>query len=105
MIWHEFKIPEREGVSSIQVDGKKLCLVYQSGQPHITSAKCPHAGADLSQGWCEDGKLICPFHRHAFDIETGKGNPGQGNYINTYPTKQENGSWYVGITKPWWKIF
>ncbi|MFD2742938.1 MULTISPECIES: Rieske (2Fe-2S) protein [Sphingobacterium] len=105
MIWHKFKIPEQAGVFSIDIAGKKLCLVYQSGQPHIMSSKCPHAGADLSQGWCEEGKLICPFHRHAFDIRSGRGNPGQGNYIKTYPTKEENGIWYVGIVKPWWHIF
>jgi phenylpropionate dioxygenase-like ring-hydroxylating dioxygenase large terminal subunit len=28
---------------------------------------CPHMGAMLSTGWCEDGKVVCPFHALAFD--------------------------------------
>jgi phenylpropionate dioxygenase-like ring-hydroxylating dioxygenase large terminal subunit len=28
---------------------------------------CPHMGAMLSAGWCEDGKVVCPFHALAFD--------------------------------------
>jgi phenylpropionate dioxygenase-like ring-hydroxylating dioxygenase large terminal subunit len=28
---------------------------------------CPHMGAMLSAGWCEDGKIVCPFHALAFD--------------------------------------
>jgi phenylpropionate dioxygenase-like ring-hydroxylating dioxygenase large terminal subunit len=31
---------------------------------------CPHMGAMLSEGWCEDGKVVCPYHALAFD---GKG--------------------------------
>jgi phenylpropionate dioxygenase-like ring-hydroxylating dioxygenase large terminal subunit len=28
---------------------------------------CPHMGAMLSEGWCEEGKVVCPFHALAFD--------------------------------------
>jgi phenylpropionate dioxygenase-like ring-hydroxylating dioxygenase large terminal subunit len=28
---------------------------------------CPHMGAMLSEGWCEDGKVVCPYHALAFD--------------------------------------
>ncbi len=28
---------------------------------------CPHMGAMLSAGWCEDGQVVCPFHALAFD--------------------------------------
>jgi phenylpropionate dioxygenase-like ring-hydroxylating dioxygenase large terminal subunit len=28
---------------------------------------CPHMGAMLSAGWCEAGKVVCPFHALAFD--------------------------------------
>ncbi len=105
MKWHKINLPAEYGISSLKVEGKKLCLIYEEAKLQVTSSKCPHAGADLSQGWCENGKLVCPYHRHQFDVETGKGDPGQGNYIKTYPTKFENGSWYVGISSPWWKMF
>ncbi|WP_408890207.1 Rieske 2Fe-2S domain-containing protein [Myxococcus faecalis] len=33
---------------------------------------CPHQGADLSEGWVEEGRyLVCPRHRWQFDLEDG----------------------------------
>lgn len=104
--WHKIDVPPENGVYECAVSGKRLCLVLQQGQVTVTSRRCPHAGADLSQGWCESGKLVCPFHRHRFDLQTGKGDEGQGNYIQVYTTKFENNTWYVGLPKSWWnRIF
>ncbi|NGF55628.1 Rieske 2Fe-2S domain-containing protein [Parapedobacter sp. SGR-10] len=104
LIWYAIQVPEGEGkVHRIIVDGKKLCVVVQNGKPYATSSRCPHAGADLSQGWCEEGRLVCPYHRHRFDLQTGRGDPGQGDYIHVYPMKKENGQWYVGLERPWWR--
>ena len=55
------------------------------------SAKCPHAGGDLTQGWCKEGKLICPVHRYSFDLKTGKGSEGQNDYIDSYPVEIKDG--------------
>ncbi len=90
-------------IKKIKVAGKAICLVRTKGKWLAVGSRCPHAGADLSQGWCEGNKIVCPFHRHKFDLQTGKGDVGQGNFINTYPLKEENGHLYVAIRKPWWK--
>src|SRR5690606_10905653 len=107
--WHKVpaKIDEsRNYVKALHVAGKKLCLISEGGILSVTSSRCPHAGADLTTGWCEEGKLICPFHRHRFDIETGKGDEEQHNFIRVYPLKKENGEFFVGIKPSLWdKIF
>ena len=69
------------------------------------AARCPHAGADISNGWCKDGKLVCPFHRYSYDIRTGRGSPGQGDYIKKYPTEIRSDGIYVGINSIWSKLF
>jgi len=84
--------------------GTTICLVGVDNEVYALAAKCPHAGADISQGWCRDGKLICPFHRYGYDIKTGRGNPGQGDYINTYPVEIREDGIYVGV-KSIWDIF
>lgn len=33
---------------------------------------CPHAGVRLSEGFIEDGHLVCPMHGWAFDLTTGQ---------------------------------
>ena len=101
--WHVIVPPKKEGeILKTKVGGKALCLLFSHGQLYATAARCPHAGADLSQGWCEEQKLVCPYHRHRFDLKSGKGDAGQNNFVQVYPTKQEQGSWYVGIKKNWW---
>lgn len=102
MNWIELSpewIPEQEGLLKVKIAGRHICLIRHQDQLYATSVRCPHAGADLSGGWCEGGRLICPYHRHAFDLQNGRGDPGQGNYITIYPLKQENGQWYIGLKK------
>ncbi len=90
---------------SIPVSGRNICFVKLDDDLYAVQNKCPHAGADLSQGWCSEGKLVCPYHRHEFDLETGRGAPGQGDYIDTYPIENRADGVYIGIKDPWWKFW
>lgn len=102
--WFAIKKPYTEGkIEKVAVGGKNLCIVRLGATLYATSSRCPHAGADLSGGWCEGEKLVCPYHRHRFDLQTGKGDEGQGDYIDIFPLKEENNQWFVGIKKSWWK--
>jgi phenylpropionate dioxygenase-like ring-hydroxylating dioxygenase large terminal subunit len=38
-----------------------------SGPLHAARNECPHRSAALSQGWIEDGCLVCPYHGWRFD--------------------------------------
>lgn len=87
----------KEQITRVNADGKRLCLIQHMGKVYATSARCPHAGADLSDGWCKNGKLVCPVHRYSYDLETGRGSEGQGDYVPTYPVKLEGNEIYVGI--------
>ncbi len=92
-------------VKRIDVSGQKLCAVKIADKIFVIQNKCPHAGADLSQGWCHNGKIVCPYHRHEFDLTTGRGIPGQGNYVNTYPIELRDDGIYVGLNDQWWKFW
>lgn len=94
-------IPEGNGIRKIRVAGKTICLISYSGALYATSLRCPHAGADLSRGWCEEGRLICPYHRRAFDLRTGRGDAGQGDYVRVYPLEQREDGWYIGVKESW----
>ncbi|MBK0383870.1 Rieske 2Fe-2S domain-containing protein [Pedobacter sp. SD-b] len=87
----------------ITVEGKKICLVKYNSEYFATAAKCPHAGADISQGWCENGFLVCPFHRYKYNLETGRGIIGQGDYIEIYPIKESKDQLLIGVKENWWK--
>lgn len=85
----------------LKVKGKKICLVKVDNDFFATQSRCPHAGADLSQGFCKDKKLICAFHRYEYDLQTGRGAPGQGDYIDIYPLQQREDGLYIGFKDKW----
>jgi nitrite reductase/ring-hydroxylating ferredoxin subunit len=87
----------------INVNGVKICLVKFEDKYYATSSKCPHAGADISQGWCENGYLVCPFHRYQYNLETGRGIAGQGDYIQKYPVKENENQLLICFKENWWK--
>ena len=91
-------------VKKAKAGGKTICLVGYEDKIYALSARCPHAGGDLTQGWCKEKKLICPVHRYSYDLDTGKGSAGQNDYIDTYPVEIRDDGVYVGISSFWEKF-
>jgi len=105
-----YKIPDvtnsnQPFIKKVKAGGKTMCLVGYEGEIFALSSKCPHAGGDLTSGWCKNEKLICPVHRYSYDLKTGKGSEGQNDYINTYPVEVKADGIYIGVTSFWEKIF
>ena len=47
-------------------------VVSTGGQRFSVNRYCPHQGADLKEGWIEEGRyLVCPRHRWRFDLQAG----------------------------------
>jgi len=91
-------------IKKIKAGGKSICLINYEGKLSALSATCPHAGGDLSQGWCKDGKLVCPIHRFTYNLNTGKGGEGQNDYIDVYPIEIKDNEIYVGISGFWERL-
>lgn len=102
MAWVEisekYLIPDGN-IQRASVPGLVFCLVYFEGSWVAFSKKCPHAGAPLDQGWLEAGTVVCAYHRQRFDLKSGKGVQGQGNYITIYPLRQIEKKWFVEVKK------
>jgi len=49
---------------------KERTVVTAGGQRYEVNRYCPHQGADLKEGWIEEGRyLVCPRHRWRFDLQ------------------------------------
>lgn len=60
----------RGKVLPVEALGYKLAVFRtELGEPGAVKAQCCHIGADLSNGWVEQERLICPLHMWAFDTE------------------------------------
>ncbi len=97
----------------VQAEGKSVLLIRYRGQVYAVAAKCPHMGASLEKGRItDDGAIVCPFHRSAFDLRTGDVKdwtpwpPAVGSVLGTlrreralpvFPVKVENGWIWVEI--------
>ncbi len=56
----------------VAIGHQEVLLVRTGDHVCALQRRCPHLGADLAQGTVRDGLLICPKHKAAFDLATGK---------------------------------
>lgn len=47
--------------------------IYEvDGELHAIEDICPHAAANLTQGFVDGAEIECPLHNAVFDVRTGK---------------------------------
>lgn len=66
----EEELTEQRPVVPVRLFGEELAL-FRSGNDRygLLGRHCPHRGADLCYGRCEDGGLRCSFHGWLFDVD------------------------------------
>ena len=82
----------------LEIASKNLIICKtEKGNLSVLTDKCPHHGKKLSDGWCEDNKVICAYHQFSFDLETGL---GCGTGVDVFDLEERLDGVYVGI--PQW---
>ncbi|MCE9671379.1 Rieske 2Fe-2S domain-containing protein [Myxococcus stipitatus] len=77
-----------EGVRSTE-SRRERAVVEAGGRRFSVQRFCPHQGADLSEGWVEEGRyLVCPRHRWRFDLEDGGRCPMNGSTLCAEPVAE-----------------
>ena len=90
------KLGRLENIASGQgrcflVDGEEIAVFRQrDGRLFATQNRCPHKQGPLAEGIIGDGKVICPFHAHKFNLETGAGSETE-ECVKTYAVSEANG--------------
>lgn len=76
-------------VRGLSCEGRWLCASRIAGRVGVVEDVCPHQGAMISEGWVDDGLLVCPRHGWEFDPATGQmpsGEPGPSAFaVETRP--------------------
>lgn len=62
------------------------------------SRYCPHSGGDLTAGWIDGGKIVCPLHSLPFDCETGASPCGSLKPLREFPWRVEGGRVHVDVS-------
>lgn len=72
----------------VKIAGKELCISVVGEIVNACSARCPHAGGKLHEGYLDaKGQLVCPLHKYRFDPTTGRNTSGEGYCLMIYPVK------------------
>lgn len=97
----------------VKVEQKSILLLNHNNQIYAVENSCPHLKLPMKKGKItEDGAIVCPFHRSAFDLCTGSVKdwspfpPGIGKVmgmfsseksLSVFPTRVEEGSIWVEV--------
>lgn len=102
--WHKIAVSAAEidfstnGITTVDVNGKKVCLAMHNGTINACAHKCPHAGGILSDGHIDAlGNIVCPLHRYKFNIQNGRNTSGEGYYLKTFPVQVRPDGVFIGF--------
>ena len=55
----------------VATDLGELVLIWHDGRPHAMANICVHQDRELVRGSILGGRIVCPGHQWAFDLDTG----------------------------------
>lgn len=90
------QIPEGKA-KKISVNGKTIALFKYNKNIYAIQNSCPHQGADLADGYVQDGQAVCPLHRWMFNLQSGAFSGNESIRIPTFKTKVEGNKVYILI--------
>jgi nitrite reductase/ring-hydroxylating ferredoxin subunit len=91
------------GAERIKAGRKTLCIARNQNGFYAMEDECPHQGASLAKGFCNnEGEIICPWHHHPFNLKTGK---GRGEYVDVYPLEITEKGVFVLLPQSAWDLF
>ena len=102
--WHCIALSPEElqlnenGIATVEVNGKKICVTQYKDQWYGFAYKCPHASGLMSEGYVDAvGNITCPLHRYKFSLANGRNTSGEGYYLKTYPVEMREEGLFIGL--------
>ena len=86
------------GLIELDVNEKNLCIVYFKDQLFACTARCPHAGGRLAEGYIDTmANIVCPLHRYKFSLQNGRNTSGEGYFLKMFPVEVRNEGVFIGF--------
>ncbi len=102
--WHKIADSKEElqfhenNMLEVKAGDKIICLVKHKETLFSCSAKCPHAGGLLADGYVDVlGNIVCPLHRYKFSLQNGRNTSGEGYFLKTFPIEIREDGVFAGI--------
>ena len=81
----------------IEVDGHEVLVLAHDGAFYAFANRCIHKQRELAKGVVLNGKIVCPGHQWAFELETGWEAIKQ-ECQPTYPVREVDGTVEVDVS-------
>lgn len=79
------RIPLGQG-RTCHVAGEEIAVFRpREGRLFAVQARCPHRGGPLADGLTGAGRVLCPLHGFAFELDTGEPVGHACGALRTYP--------------------
>ncbi len=91
------EIPGSDSLAEFTVEEKQICIANSDGRLAAIDNICPHRQGPLAEGWLENGKVLCPWHAWAFDLQTGEADHDPQAKVAVYPVRVEGEDVLLGI--------
>jgi nitrite reductase/ring-hydroxylating ferredoxin subunit len=102
--WHKVAnleteiILNRNGIATVEIDGKKICVAKFKNDWHAFAYNCPHAGGVMADGYIDlSGNIVCPIHGYKFGLQNGRSKTGEGYCLKTYRAELRKDGFFIGI--------
>lgn len=90
------EVPAPGQVAEYAAQGVAVCVANDAGKIAAVDNWCPHRNGPLSEGWLEDGKIVCPWHAWGFDLSTGEC-PEERSRVKVFVIKQQDDDLFIDI--------
>ena len=102
--WHKLADSVQElslsnnGFAAVTVADKSVCIAMHHNNLFACTAKCPHAGGILANGYVDAlGNIVCPMHRYKFNLQNGRNVSGEGYFLKTFPVEVRKDGVFIGF--------
>lgn len=86
------------GLTEVEVNGKRICIGSCNQKLFACTQKCPHAGGILAEGYIDSlGHIVCPLHRYKYDPQTGRNVSGEGYFLKTFKVEVRGDGVFVDM--------
>ena len=83
---------------SVDVEGVSVVIIEIADQYYAFENQCPHRTYPLSDGYLQDGAIVCPLHGRKYDLQTGGClRPVGADSLNTYEVFEEGNDLYIDL--------
>ena len=84
---------EKGDVTEVLLNNKVLAIYDTDDGIFVSDARCPHAGANLCDGYFDGKHIECPLHQGLFDARTGKARAAPATRsLKMYKSRIHNGT-------------